>query len=104
MTCPSCGEEYDDFNHEVKYNEALDIYVCEKCDRKIENHHLINGKYIVHKCKECGHIRKLEWIPYKKRGRPIGSRNKGTANEEKAQKLLTKWTGEPSTLEEFVHG
>lgn len=104
MTCPGCGEEFDDFDHEARYNQVLHIAVCEKCDERIEKHHLIDGKYVVHKCKECGHITKLEWIPYKKRGRPSGSKNKITANQEKAQKHLTKWTGEPSTLEEFIHG
>lgn len=106
MTCPGCGEEFDDFDHEMRYNKALGIAVCERCDERIDNHHEVDGKYVVHKCKECGHITKLEWVAYKKRGRPAGSKNKAKLEkidrEERAQKRLSKWTGEPKSLEEFV--
>ncbi|MDD5453933.1 MAG: hypothetical protein PHW62_00335 [Candidatus Ratteibacteria bacterium] len=106
MTCPGCKEEFDDFNHRMRYNKALDIAVCEKCDEKIDNHHLVDGKYIIHKCKCCGNIDKLEWVSYKKRGHPVGVKNKKTLEkidkEREAQKRLTKWTEEPKTLEEFA--
>lgn len=104
MTCPGCKEEFDDFDHEEKYNTSLGIALCEKCDERVENHHLIDGKYTVHKCKCCGNITSLEWVPYKKRGRPAGTKNKETTKQDNAQKHLTKWTGEPKTLEEFVYG
>jgi len=101
MTCPGCKAEFDDFDHELRANKALGIAVCEQCDERIDNHHEIDGKYIVHKCKECNHITSLEWIPYKKRGRPPGSKNEITEKKDKAQKHLTKWIGEPRTLEEI---
>jgi len=102
MTCPGCKEEYDDFEHELKYNKALGIAVCKKCNERIDNHHKVDGKYKIIKCKECGHIKELLWIPYKKRGRKVGYKNKKTVQRDAAQKHLTKWSGEPKTLKSII--
>ena len=104
MTCPGCGAEFDEFDHEMRYNKTLDIAVCEQCDERIDNHHGIDGKYVVIKCKECGQIERLEWKPYKKRGRPTGSKSEKSIKEAKAQESLEKWTGTKKISEEYTNG
>ncbi len=105
MSCPICGEYYFNEETDAHFCKELDLMVCDDCLNKVEEKHEVTGKYIVHKCKECGHVKNIEWISYKKRGRPAGSKNKERLEkidrEERAQKRLSRWTGEPKTLEEF---
>lgn len=70
MPCDLCGEYYGNF-----YKE-LDIIVCDDCLKKIEEHRKIDGKFIVHRCSECHRVRAVKWVPYKKKGRKVGSENK----------------------------
>lgn len=75
MSCPICGEYFNDFDHGPKHVKELDLMVCEQCLGRIERRHKIDGKYVVHRCKECGHVREVEFVKYKKRRRPVGSKN-----------------------------
>ena len=76
MPCQLCGEHYFDEGSDAHYSSDLDILVCDDCLKCIEEHHKVDGKYVVYKCSECGKVKKVEWISYKKRGRKSGSRNK----------------------------
>lgn len=75
MSCPICGEYLNDFDRKPKYVKELDLTVCEHCLERVEQRHKTDGKYVVHRCKECKHVRKVEFIKYRKRGRPLGSKN-----------------------------
>lgn len=86
MPCPICGEYYFSEEEDQKYVGELDILACEDCREKVEQHHKIDGKYVVDKCKECGHVKQVYFIKYKKRGRKTGSKNK--PKEEKNIKTL----------------
>jgi len=70
--CAMCGE-YSPF---CEIHDGLDVYLCPDCMKRVEEHHLVDGKYVVDRCKCCGHIKGVYFIPYKKRGRPAGSKNK----------------------------
>lgn len=87
MSCPVCGDLFFD-EYDMKYSKELDIVVCGDCRNKVEEHHKVDGKYIVHRCKECRQVTSVEWKKYKKKGRPIGSKNKETIMKDKAQKTL----------------
>jgi hypothetical protein len=89
MSCPACGEYFNDFDREPKYCKDLDITVCELCVAAIEKMHKITGRFEVHKCKECKHITKVEFIKYKKRGRSPGSKN--TPKPPEGIKTLEEW-------------
>lgn len=104
MTCPVCGEYYFNEETDSHFCKELDLMICDDCLKKVEEYHKVTGKFVVHKCNECGHVKNVEWIPYKNRGRPSGSENKETIKKKKGQKHLTKWIGESSTLEELIHG
>ncbi|MCJ7816510.1 MAG: hypothetical protein MUP55_01510 [Candidatus Aenigmarchaeota archaeon] len=74
MSCPMCGgTQYND--SDFKLCDALGISICKECSEKVEKHHQVDGRFKVIKCKECKHIKEIKWIPYKKKGRPRGSRN-----------------------------
>jgi len=75
MACPLCGEsrEYDDM---MKFNSILKVLLCSDCNRKVEENHKVKGKYKVIKCRSCKQIKKIEWIPYKRKGRKKGSKNR----------------------------
>lgn len=90
MSCPACGEYFDDFDREPKYCKELDITVCEHCQKRIEEMHKVTGKFVVHKCKECKHITKVKFIKYEKRGRPVGSTN--IPKPPKGVKSLENWS------------
>lgn len=106
MSCPICGKYYFDEESDAHFCKELDIMICDDCLKKVEENHKVTGKFVVNKCKCCGNITSLEWVQYKKRGRPAGSKNKTKLEkidrEERAQKRLSRWTGEPESLEEFV--
>ncbi len=87
MPCDVCGEYYFDEESDKHYVSELDIYVCDDCLARIEEHHGVDGKYVVEKCKECGHVKGVTWHPYKKRGRPAGSKNEKKEAPEKTKTL-----------------
>jgi len=70
--CAMCGE-YSPF---CELHDDLGVYLCPDCYEKVERHHRVDGKFVVDKCKCCGHVKGIYFIPYKKRGRPKGSKNK----------------------------
>jgi len=75
--CAMCGEDlfgasYTDL---VNIGKKEAVYLCTDCRRKVErNLEDGKGRYIVNKCKACGHIRGVVFHKYKPRGRPKGSR------------------------------
>lgn len=77
--CDMCGEDVMDFD-DLNSIQGLNIYVCRRCEKEIEDHHTIDGKYVVVRCKECGKIRTVDWKPYKQKGRPKGSKNQIKTN------------------------
>ena len=81
MPCDMCGEYY--FNEETDghFCKELDITICDDCQKKVEEHHEIEGKFVVHKCSECHKLKEVIWIKYKKRGRAVGSKNKPKPGE-----------------------
>lgn len=81
MSCPICGEYYFSEEDDQHYIKELDIFACCDCAEKVEKHHKIDGKYVVKKCRECGHIKEVFFIRYKKRGRKLGSKNKPKPGE-----------------------
>ena len=69
--CALCGE-YSPF---CELHDELGVYLCPDCMAEVVADHKITGKFVVDKCECCGHIKGLKFIPYKKRGRPKGSKN-----------------------------
>ena len=76
MPCDLCGEYYDDEESDGHYSKELDIIVCDECLKKIEEHHKVDGKFVVIKCSECGKVKEVVWIKYKNKRRKVGSKNK----------------------------
>ena len=78
MSCDFCGDYFleEGYNSSFIHISGGTITVCRRCRAQMEKYHLVTGKYIVNKCKECGHIINVDFIRYKKRGRPKGSKNK----------------------------
>jgi len=74
-TCEMCGE-YSPFCEINDDFDDLGVYLCPDCMKEVEKHHLVDGKFVVNRCKCCGHIKGIDFIPYKKRGRPAGHNNK----------------------------
>lgn len=89
MSCPACGEYFNDFDREPKYCKDLDITVCEQCLKLVEEKHKTTGRFAVHKCKDCKSITRVEFIKYKKRGRSLGSKN--TPKPPKGTRTLEAW-------------
>ena len=89
MSCPICGEYFNDFDREPEYSKDLDTTVCEQCLKSVEEKHKTTGKFVVHKCNECKNITKVEFIKYKKRGRSLGSKN--TPKPPEGTKTLEAW-------------
>lgn len=69
--CAMCGE-HSPF---CEWYDDLEVYLCPLCIGQVEVNHKVTGKFVVDRCKCCGHIKGLIFIPYKKRGRPKGSKN-----------------------------
>lgn len=85
MPCDCCGEGIFDEGYNSNFIHIIGgtITACRRCHAQIEEYHLVTGKYIANKCKECGHIINVDFIRYKKRGRPKGSKNKIKKRVEK---------------------
>ena len=81
MPCDLCGEYY--FNEETDGHRSkeLDIIICDDCQKKVEEHHKVDGKFVVIKCSECHKVKEVKWMKYKKRGRMLGSKNKPKPGE-----------------------
>ena len=73
MCCKRCGGEFFD-SDDVEYYK--DLPVCSDCLMWFEEHDGVDGKLVIDKCGECGHLRGWNFEVYKKRGRPKGSKNK----------------------------
>ena len=69
--CARCGQ-YSPF---CKINHELGVYLCPECFKEVEENHLVTGKFVVDRCECCGHVKGMDFIKYKKRGRPKGSKN-----------------------------
>ena len=76
--CKMCGE----FSPWCRYHDELGILLCKDCYEKVEKHHKVDGKFVVDRCKYCGHIKGVYFIKYKRRGRPAGSKNKPKPPQE----------------------
>ena len=80
--CMLCDDDiFDDCEQYYK-----DIMVCRKCLDYLSEHDQVDGKLVIDRCKECGHVKNVSFVKYKKRGRPTGSKNE--AKIDKAQKTL----------------
>jgi len=78
--CQLCDDNiFDDDEEWYK-----DVMVCKKCQAFLEEHDQVDGKLIVDRCKECGHIKSVWFEKYKPRGRKIGSKNKPKAPKNQA--------------------
>ena len=64
--CAMC-REYSPF---CELHDDLGVFLCPDCYDRVD------GKFVVDRCKCCGHVKGIYFIPYKKRGRPKGSKNK----------------------------
>ena len=76
MPCDMCGEYYFNEESDGHFNKELDIIICDDCQKNVEEHHLVDGKFVVNRCSECNKVKEVVWIKDKKRGRPVGSENK----------------------------
>ncbi len=74
--CQMCGEDIFGSDHDDLYPIGKEsVFLCRDCAKRVEDHEEKgDGKYVVVRCKECGHIRDIKFIKYKPRGRPTGSR------------------------------
>jgi len=75
--CQMCGEDIMCAGHSDLHDIGKEsVYLCRDCAKRVDDHQEKgDGKYVVARCKECGHVRDIKFIKYKKRGRPTGSRN-----------------------------
>lgn len=74
--CQMCGEDlFGADHHDLHTIGKKSYYLCRECAHHVREHEEKNdGKYVVDRCKECGHVRDIRFIKYKTRGRPRGSR------------------------------
>jgi len=77
-SCAWCGEDIFEAGHSELFDIGKEsVYLCHDCRTKVEsNIDEGKGKYIVDKCRTCGHVRGLIFRKYKPRGRKKGSQNK----------------------------
>jgi len=73
MTCIICESTIPDL-HLVEIENHY-VEVCSDCKRKIEETDGATGRWNVEACPNCGHVKYVRFKTYKKRGRPIGSKN-----------------------------
>lgn len=74
--CMVCGEDLWGADHSDLISIGKEsIYACMDCHKVIDkNLEEGKGKYVINRCKSCGHITGVHFIKYKKRGRPAGKR------------------------------
>lgn len=79
MTCIYCESDFSEHvfietNPNNNHREYLPL--CPDCKKQLNRFiESGEGKIEIVRCKECGHIRRIELIKYKLRGRPEGSKN-----------------------------
>lgn len=75
--CALCGEDLLGAGMEDLFDIGKEsVYLCHDCRTRVDdNLESGKGKYIVDKCKACGHVKGLLFRKYKTRGRPVGSMN-----------------------------
>ena len=73
MTCAMCGSDFT-FDERI-YLDGESLLVCPTCKRRFEAMHEQAGRFSIVKCPTCRQVERVAFPPYKKKGRPPGSRN-----------------------------
>ena len=72
--CDICGEDLWGADHSDLVDVGKEsIWVCHDCKPRVSK--LLEegqGKFVLDRCKECGHLKSVKFQRYKKRGRPSG--------------------------------
>jgi hypothetical protein len=69
--CDLCNSEMAD----ARYNTILGVNLCSHCLTRVEEHHQVDGKFVVKRCPTCYKLERIDWIPYKKRGAKPGTKH-----------------------------